>query len=162
MLPKVVLSHNITYSSVGQVLKGIKKRPFYCCCCPVHTRLCYPSSIFGKVSIAAFLSSASALTYTSTYLSPLCPNIFAVVSMFAPCLSIAVAKEWRAQCHVICFSMPALLVQCLSALRHIVEEGSLNISSASGLSVCGFPTIANNSPVKGFVTLLLLECPLVL
>ena len=34
-----------------------------------------------------------------------------------------VAKEWRPQCHVMCLSIPALLVQCRRALKHMVSLG---------------------------------------
>lgn len=73
--------------------------------------------------MAAFFCSSKALTYFCVNLRLLCPNRSETTLIFAPPLNRFVAKLCRPQCHVICFSIPALLVQCLRAFRHISKDG---------------------------------------
>ena len=116
-------------------------------------------SICGKLLIAAFFWSSSALTYFWVNLRLLCPNSSLTTLILAPLLNRLVAKECRPQCHVICLSMPARFVQCLRALLLASIDGKLKIKSLS-LAPSGFsPMIASNVSFKGIGTpLTLLSC----
>ncbi len=109
--------------------------------------------------MAACLRLSTARVYFSVCFNPLCPKRLATVFIFAPLLRILTAKEWRPQCHVICFSMPALLVQCRRALRHIVWLGKGNIKS---LGAVGTPISLIRPSFRGITTPLAALCPFVL
>lgn len=118
---------------------------------------CYNFSS-GKLFIAASLRLSTARVYFSVCFSPLCPNRLATVFIFAPLLRILTANEGRAQCHVICLSIPARLVQRSKDFRHIVCDGSGNMSAFRSPS-----PIKPNSPLfNGITTPLALLRPFVL
>lgn len=116
------------------------------------------NSSSGKLFIAASLRLSITRRYFSVWRRSLCPNRFATVFMFAPLLSMLVAKECRAQCHVICLSMPARLVQWRNAFRHIVCDGKGNISASRLPS----PISLSKPSFRGITTPDALLCPLVL
>ena len=78
-------------------------------------------------SIAVFLFSLALRAYLVTYLRLACPNMAAMSTGLIFLRTRSVAKEWRAQCHVIFLVMPALLHQRLRALQQALYVGSLKI-----------------------------------
>ena len=112
--------------------------------------------------MASSFNLSMALVYFSVCFNPACPKRLATVFILAPLLRTFTAKECRAQCQVICFEIPARVVQCLYAFKHIVCDGSLNITSSIFPGTLGSPMRVSNPSFNGITTLLALLCPLVL
>lgn len=113
-----------------------------------------------KLFIASSFNLSTARVYFSVCFKPLCPNKLATVLILAPLLRIFTAKEWRAQCQLICLLMPARFTHRFTDLQQLSYEGRLNMeeSKSSGAS----PINDNNPSFRGMTTPLCAECPLVL
>ena len=90
-----------------------------------------------------------------------CPNVSMITCCDRPFSAAMVASNvptvWRAQCHVICFSMPAAAVHCSKYLFHVLFVGSLKTFS----SFSPRPINAKMSSDNGTVTQLCLLLPVV-
>ena len=114
----------------------------------------------GKLFIASSFNLSTARVYFSVCFNPLCPNRLATVLMFAPLFRMFTAKLWRAQCQLICLLIPARFIHRFTDLLQLSYEGRLKIEElrSSGAS----PIKESNPSLRGIITPLCAECPLVL
>ena len=114
----------------------------------------------GKLLIASDFNLSTARVYFSVCFNPLCPNKLATVLMLAPLFRMFTAKEWRAQCQLMCLLMPARFTHRFTDLQQLSYVGKLKmeVSKSSGAS----PINESKPSFKGITTPLLAECPLVL
>lgn len=110
----------------------------------------------GKLFIASLFNLSTARVYFSVSFNPLCPNKLATVLILALLFRIFAAKEWRAQCQLMCLLMPARFTD----LQQLSYEGRLKIEEfkPSGAS----PINESNPLFRGITTPLFAECPWVL
>lgn len=114
----------------------------------------------GKLFIASSFNLSTARVYFSVCFNPLCPNRLATVLMLAPMFRMFTAKLCRAQCQLICLLMPARFTHRLTDLLQLSYEGRLKIEE---LKSSGASPIKESKPsLRGIITPLLTECPLVL
>lgn len=69
--------------------------------------------------IASSFNLSTARVYFSACFNPLCPKRLATVLIFAPLFRMFTANKCRAQCLLICLSIPVLFTQCLTDLRQL-------------------------------------------
>ena len=73
----------------------------------------------GRLLMASSFSLSMARVYFSVCFSPLWTSRLATVLMLAPLLRMLTAKEWRAQCQLICLSMSARFTHRLTDLQQL-------------------------------------------
>ena len=110
------------------------------------------------------------MPFLSTYLlhesifsvcfSLLCPKRLVMVWVLVPLFRIFTAKEWRAQCQLMCLLIPSRFTHRFTDLQQLSYEGRLNMEEfkSSGAS----PINESNPLFRGIIIPLCAECPLVL
>ena len=122
---------------------------------------CYRLSA-GRLLMASSFNLSTARVYFSVCFSPLWPSSLATVLMLAPLLRMFTAKEWRAQCQLMCLSMPARFTHRLTDLQQLSYDGRLKTSDSFVSPSFGLPTRWMSPSLRGMVTQLRAECPLIL
>ena len=95
--------------------KGKKKEILFPFC---STSAAYMFSS-GRLLMASCFSLSMARVYFSMCFNPLCPRMLATVLMLLPLLRRFTAQEWRAQCQLICLSMPARFTHRFTDLQQL-------------------------------------------
>ena len=129
---------NIYQSHCEMKMKFCWFSPPHCYICAIRTKLvsgqkgkkkeilfpfCSTSAAYmfssGRLLMASCFSLSMARVYFSMCFNPLCPRMLATVLMLLPLLRRFTAQEWRAQCQLICLSMPARFTHRFTDLQQL-------------------------------------------
>lgn len=122
---------------------------------------CYRLSA-GRLLMATSFNLSTARVYFSVCFKPLWPSRLATVLMLAPLLRMFTAKEWQAQCQLMCLSMPARFTHRLTDLQQLSYDGRLKTSDSFVSPSFALPTKWMSPSLRGIVVQLRAECPLIL
>ena len=111
---------------------------------------CYRLSA-GRLLMASSFSLSTARVYFSVCFKPLWPSRLATVLMLAPLLRMFTAKEWRAQCQLMCLSMPARFTHRLTDLQQLSYDGRLKTRDSFVSPSFGLPTRWMSPSLRGMV-----------
>ena len=114
---------------------------------------CYRLSA-GRLLMASSFNLSTARVYFSVCFKPLWPRRLATVLMLAPLLRMFTAKEWRAQCQLMCLSMPARFTHRLTDLQQLSYDGRLKTSDSFVSPSFGLPTRWMSPSLRGKVLIL--------
>ena len=110
------LSHCYIYAIRSKLVsgqKGKRKIPSFPFC---STSYMFSS---GRLLMASCFSLSMARVYFSMCFNPLCSRMLATVLMLEPLLRRLTAQEWRAQCQLMCLSIPARFTHLFTDLQQL-------------------------------------------